>query len=656
MNDQQTINVLKGLVIDGVNKANSGHPGGAMSSMDFAYLLFTEYLQFDPANPRWLGRDRFILSAGHESMLLYTMLHLCGWLEMDELKRFRQLHSKTPGHPENFITTGVECTTGPLGQGAAMSVGFAAASRHFAERLDKELFSYRTWVIMGDGCVQEDVTLGAASLAGHLGLSNLIWYYDKNKVQISGGIDRSASDDYQKVFEGSGWEVLEIDGHDHSALRKAMDYAMTDRKKPLMIIGNTTIAKGAHSLEGSEKTHGSPLPSDERQKTKTKLGLPVDQDFYLPEDAVQHFQRKFAAKSEAVKGWQARLESCLAKADFAKLFKHCFEKEDFSQLPSCDWSSQKAVATRNAFGDVLEAWAHALPNLMGGSADLEPSNMTGAFAKTVGDFSRENALGRNLAFGVREFPMSAMCNGLALHGGIIPFDATFLSFADYSRPALRLNAIQKVRVIHEFTHDSFYLGEDGPTHQPVEHLMSLRIIPNFVVMRPADANETQVLMRHALELRDRPSALCLSRQKLPLLPVSAEQVALASRGAYVVQDATQPDLILIATGSEVSLALDAASMLTGMKVKVVSMPSWELFDEQDLSYRNEVLDPACTKRVSIEAGSTLGWQKYTGSNGLNIGFDRFGDSAPAEELAKEYGFVPEAVAARIHDWLANYSN
>lgn len=652
MNDQQTMNVLKGLIIDGVHKANSGHPGGAMSSMDFTYLLFTEYLQFDPANPKWLGRDRFILSAGHESMLLYTMLHLSGYLEMDELKRFRQLYSKTPGHPENFVTEGVECTTGPLGQGAAMSVGFATAARHFASRLDPELFSYRTWVVMGDGCIQEDVTLGAASLAGHLGLSNLIWYYDKNKVQISGNIDRSASDDYRKVFEGSGWEVLEVDGHDLAALRKAMDHALSKREKPLLIIGNTTIAKGAHSLEGSAKTHGSPLPNEERQKTKEKLGLPVDKEFYLPEEAVQHFRRNFTAKAEAVRNWQARLESRLADAEFAKLFKHCFEEEDFSQLPNVDWSSQKAVATRNAFGDVLEAWADALPNLMGGSADLEPSNMTGAFAKKVGDFQRDNPQGRNIAFGVREFPMSAMCNGLALHGGIIPFDATFLSFADYSRPALRLNALQRVRVIHEFTHDSFYLGEDGPTHQPVEHLMSLRVIPNFVVMRPADANETQVMMRKALELKDRPSAICLSRQKLPVLPLSQDQLNLAARGAYALQEQENPDLIIIATGSEVSLALKAAKLLTNLKVKVVSMPSWELFDEQDLAYRNQVLNPGCRRRVSIEAGVTLGWQKYTGGEGLNIGFDRFGDSAPAEDLEKEYGFVPDAVAARIRDWLA----
>jgi transketolase len=655
MNDQQTINVLKGLVIDGVHQAKSGHPGGAMSSMDFAYLLFTEYLQFDPENPDWRGRDRFILSAGHESMLLYSLLHLCGWLEMDDLKQFRQLHSKTPGHPENFMTPGVECTTGPLGQGAAMSVGFAIAAEHLAARLDQDLFGYRTWSLLGDGCMQEGVTLGAASMAGHLGLDRLIWYYDKNKVQISGDIDRAVSDDYRKIFEGFGWDVTEVDGHDLTQLRKALDDAVSgNRNKPLLIIGDTTIGKGTYSLEGSAKTHGSPLPADERHKTKEKLGLPQDQDFYLPAAAVEHFRRQFPQKASRVEAWQNRLATQRMDATFNKLYQACFEQSSYDSLPTCDWPADKPVATRNAFGDVLEAWAEALPNLIGGSADLEPSNMTGPFAKVVGDFSRENRQGRNLVFGVREFPMSAACNGIALHGGLIPFDATFLSFSDYSRAALRLNAIQRMRVIHEFTHDSFYLGEDGPTHQPVEQMMSLRMIPNFVVMRPADAHETQVLMKTALKQASRPSALCLSRQKLPLLPVNREQVQDAAKGAYAVVDCDQPDLIIIATGGEVSLAMDAAKLLVDYKIKVVSMPSWELFDEQDETYRHKVLNPDCLKRVSLEAGVTLGWQKYTGPKGLNIGFDRFGDSAPAQDLARAYGFVPEAVVARIQDWLKSF--
>lgn len=651
MNDLQTINVLKGLVIDGVDKAKSGHPGGAMSSMDFAYLLFREYLRFDPKDTKWLGRDRFVLSAGHESMLIYSFLHAIGWLPMDELKRFRQLHSKTPGHPENFITDGVECTTGPLGQGAAMSVGFAIAAKHQAAVLDDELFGHRTWALLGDGCMQEDVTLGAASLAGHLKLDNLIWYYDRNAVQISGKISRSASDDYKMVFEGMGWDVVVVDGHDHSQLRKVLDSTEKKLKKPLLIIGNSTMAKGAHSLEGSEKTHGSPLPADERTKTKERLGLPTDQAFFAPQEFYDSFRKFFGAKSERVANWKKRLETKQADANFKKLFAAYYETHAWRNLPQVQWPRDKEHPTRNAFGDVILKWAEALPNLMGGSADLEPSNCLEGFAHLVGDFSNENAKNRNLAFGVREFPMSAICNGMALHGGVIPFDATFLSFADYSRPALRLGAIQRCRVIHEFTHDSFHLGEDGPTHQPVEHMMSLRLIPNFYLMRPADAYETQAMMEVALNLTSAPSAICLSRQKLPMLPVSSETLAQARFGAYAVVDAEQPDLLIMATGSEVALALDALKLLPGVKAKVVSMPCWELFDEQPKSYKDKVLNPKCSKRVSIEAGSTLGWQKYTGSDGLNIGLDRYGDSAPAGDLAKEYGFTPEQVAARIKNYL-----
>ncbi len=647
MNDIQTINVLKGLVIDAVDKAKSGHPGGAMSSMDYAYLLFREYLRFDPENPQWLGRDRFILSAGHESMLLYSLLHYVGWLSLDEIKRFRQLHSKTPGHPENHVTPGVECTTGPLGQGAAMSVGFAIAARHQQAALDADLFNQRTFVLLGDGCMQEDVTLGAASLAGHLKLSNLIWFYDKNGVQIAGKIDRVASDNYARVFEGMGWEVIELpNGHDHAQLRTALNRSEAVREKPLLIIGNTTMAHGAYSMEGSEDTHGSPLPAEERKHTRAKLGLEADA-FFTPEASYANFRQHFDKKRERVASWKQKFEQRMGDAEFKKRFQAYYETTSYQNLPQVQWPKDKEVATRNAFGDVLEKWAEALPNLLGGSADLDGSNMTEAFVEKVGDFSWNQPLQRNIAFGVREFPMSAICNGMALHGGIIPFDATFLSFADYSRPALRLGAIQKVRVIHEFTHDSFFLGEDGPTHQPVEHIMSLRLIPNFYVMRPADAYETQVLMEVALNLKQSPSAICLSRQKLPILALAHETVAQARFGAYAVVDVDQPDLILIATGGEVSIALDVAKRLDGKKVKVVSMPCWELFDEQPKSYRDKVLNPGVARRVSIEAGSTLGWQKYTGQEGLNIGLDHFGDSAPAGDLAREYGFTGEAIAQKI---------
>lgn len=646
MTDAQTINILKGLVIDGVNKAKSGHPGGAMSSMDFTYLLFTEFLKYDPDDATWMGRDRFILSAGHESMLQYAMLHMIGWLPIEELKKFRQLHSKTPGHPENTYTTGVECTTGPLGQGAAMSVGFAIAAAHLGAKLDKQIFAHKTYALMGDGCMQEDVTLGAASLAGHLGLRNLIWYYDRNRQQISGDISRATSDDEAKIFAGFNWHVMTIDGHDHAAIRRALTVAQT-MDRPVLIVGNSTMAKGAASMEGDHETHGAPLPAEERTKTKSKLGIPDGQEFYNPESAKAHFQRGFAALREGAKKWRNAVDDRKrSDATFAETWNQYFGKEDWNNLKPMAWAAGSQLATRNAFGDVLKQWVTDVPKLIGGSADLEPSNMTGPFAKAVGDFQRETPGGRNLAFGVREFPMSAIANGIGLHGGLIPFDATFLSFADYSRPALRLGAIQKVRVIHEFTHDSFYLGEDGPTHQPVEHVMSLRLIPDFYVMRPADARETQIMMEEALKL-SAPSAICLSRQKLPVLELSEAQNHDARRGAWIVQDHASPELIVFATGSEVSLAMGAAKLLPGKSIKIVSIPCWELFFAQPEAWRDRITSPDCKMRISIEAGSTLGWQIFTGTGGLNIGLDHFGDSAPMEQLVEEYGFTPTKVAERI---------
>ena len=655
--DQRTIATLKGLVIDGVNKAKSGHPGGAMSSMDFAYLLFSEFLSFDPDDPKWPGRDRFVLSAGHESMLLYSMLHLAGWLPLDELKKFRQLHSKTPGHPENILTPGVECTTGPLGQGAAMSVGFAIAARHLSATMDEKLFGHRTWALLGDGCMQEDVTLGAASLAGHLGLTNLTWFYDRNRQQISGGIDRATSDDEVKIFQGFGWEVIEVDGHDHDALRMVMGSVHT-QTRPRLIVGETIMAKGSATMEGDHETHGAPLPADERLQTKKHLGLDPNVDFAVDPETQAHFQRRFGNLRANAKGWRSKIAHRIeTDSAFKSAYDTAFGKEDFSQLKKTTWPKDKAVATRNAFGDVLKDWVEQIPNLIGGSADLEPSNMTGPFAKKVGDFSKANPRGRNLAFGVREFPMSAICNGISLHGGLIPFDATFLTFSDYSRPALRLGAIQQCRVIHEFTHDSFYLGEDGPTHQPVEHVMTLRAIPDFYLMRPADALETQFMMEEALKLHA-PTAICLSRQKLPILPLSEAKAEEARKGAYVVRDSADFNLMILATGSEVSLAMDAAVILEkenpALKVRIVSMPCWEIFENQPKPWRDSVIPPTCKRRVSIEAGVTLGWQKYTGSSdtGLCIGLDHFGASAPAEQLAEEYGFTPAKVATRIENWLA----
>lgn len=569
---------------------------------------------------------------------------------MDELKKFRQLNSKTPGHPENTHTKGVECTTGPLGQGVAMSVGFSIAARHLAASIDEKLFSQKIYALLGDGCMQEDVTLGAASLAGHLKLNNLIWFYDRNRQQISGNISRATSDNEELVFKGFGWDVVTIDGHDHSAIRKALSSAKS-ATRPTLIIGNTIMAKGCATQEGDHETHGAPLSADERTKTKQKLGIPDGEEFYCPDDARKHFQRNFGELKAKAKEWKSAVQDRLKDSAFAASWNKYFGKEDWSKLTPVTWPVGGSLATRNAFGDVLKQWAQDIPNLMGGSADLEPSNMTGAFAKAVGDFQAETPRGRNLAFGVREFPMSAITNGMALHGGVIPFDATFLTFADYSRPALRLGAIQQVRVIHEFTHDSFYLGEDGPTHQPVEHVMSLRVMPDFYVMRPADARETQIMMQESLKI-SRPSAICLSRQKLPVLELNQSQEADCRRGAWVVQDTENPDLIIFATGSEVSLALAAAKDLKQFKTRIVSVPCWELLFKQDRSFQDRILAPTCKQRVSIEAGSTLGWQKFTGIDGLNIGLDQFGASAPMEHLAEEYGFTPAKVAKRISEYFS----
>lgn len=647
MQDQEIVNLLKGLVIDGVNKAQSGHPGGPMSSMDLTYLLYSEYLKFDPDDPEWMGRDRFILSAGHMSMLQYSMLFGIGWLTIEDLKSFRQLHSRTPGHPENFMTPGVECTTGPLGQGVSMSVGFATAAMHLAATLDKDLFNYRIWTVCSDGDLQEGVALASASLAGHLKLNNLVWVYDKNHVQLSGPTKKCVSDNDEAVFSGLGWRVITIDGHDHKQIRSAYDQVLAGSDKPTIIVANTVIGKGTASLENSSKSHGSPLSADERIKTKARMGLPEQSDFYWTPDATKHFQRNFTKRRNEAEAWRKRQTQRMeTDRDFRKSWDTHFGETDYAHLSNVAWAKDKPIPTRNAFGDIIKQWAPELPQLFGGSADLEPSNMTGAFAKAVGDFDAENRKGRNLNFGVREFPMSALCNGIALHGGLVPFDATFLSFADYSRPALRLGAIQKVRVIHEFTHDSFYLGEDGPTHQPIEQVMALRTIPDLYVMRPADPVETEVLMRRALSLGF-PSALCLTRQKVPYLDLPRDKVEDATKGAYVVRDADAPSMIIIATGSEVSLAIEVADKLKDQKIRIVSMPCWELFAEQPAEYREKILPRAITRRVTIEAGTTLGWERYAGTSGLIIGIDHYGTSAPAEVLAEEYGFTAAKVVQRI---------
>jgi len=648
--DQFAVSVIKGLVIDGVKKANSGHPGGPMSSADFAYILHKEFLNYDPDNAQWFDRDRFILSAGHESMLLYSLLTLQGRMKIDDLKQFRQWGSQTAGHPEVEANPGIECTTGPLGQGAAMSVGFAIGEAILNATLGSDVSNHYTYVLAGDGDLQEPVALGAAATAGHLALGKLIMFYDRNAIQISGSITRADSTDVGKVFEAMGWQVITIDGHDHDAIRKAIKAGKDEKNKPTLIVGNTVMAKGTANMEGDHETHGAPLPDAEIIATRKKLGLPENESFYLPEAVIKTFRSRWDELKKMSADWNANIKKRTGDAEFKKTWEIINDGKLPANFMNTTFEAGESVATRVAFGKVLANLADTLPNLVGGSADLEPSNNTAGFFKKVADFTKDNRKGRNIAFGVKEFPMAAICNGLALHGGFKSFGATFLVFSDYSRGAIRLSALQHVPVLHVFTHDSFYLGEDGPTHQPIEHVASMRAIPNLYVFRPCDANETAVAMEVALEQKSTPSVLALTRQNLKTLDRSkfpgAENV---KKGAYTLlgNEKEKPDMILIASGSEVELALNLAEKLSSYKIRVVSMPCMELFEKQDDSYKNSVIPQDVDFRVTIEAGSTFGWHKYSGSKGFSFGLDRFGASAPAKVLEKEFGFTVENLSAEI---------
>ncbi len=655
--DNFTLNVIKCLILDGVSHANSGHSGGALSSADFAYVLFKEYLHFDPDDDRWFNRDRFILSAGHESMLLYSLLHFIGWLPLDEIKNFRQWRSQTPGHPEVELK-GVEATTGPLGQGVCMGIGMAVAETVAREIFKKEsdqaegLLSHFTYILCGDGDLQEPVALGAAALAGHWGLSKLIMYYDANEAQISGKTSRSDSTQTGTIFEGFNWHVQNIDGHDHSAIREAIEKAQVI-EQPSIIIGKTIMARGTANMEGDHRTHGAPLPQEEIKATKEKLNLPVE-SFYVPGECITHFQSGFEELRTNMAEWQTSLNYVQKRESFKSKWELIIE-DKLPYLTYPEFEAGTSVATRKAFGTTLDTFAKQLPNIVGGSADLEPSNYTGNFAKEYGDFSKENPLGRNFAFGVREFPMAAIMNGMSLHGGVIPFGGTFLVFSDYSRPALRLGALQKLRVMYEFTHDSFYVGEDGPTHQPVEHIMALRTIPNFYVFRPGDAKETAACFENAIQSKETPSALLLTRQGIPVSNLSIDKIkAGVARGGYVYQDCEgRPELVFIATGSEVPLAVSTAERMNDKKIRIVSLPCWEIFFEQPQEYRDAIIPSRGCMKISLEAGITLGWERFVGPAGLSIGLDRFGASAPAKNLEKKFGFTPDQVEQKIRDHLNN---
>ena len=654
--DQFALAVIKGLIMDTVRKANSGHTGGPMSSADFTYILFTEYLNFDPKDSEWCKRDRFVLSAGHESALLYVLLTMIGWLNIDDLQAFRQLHSKTPGHPEVQIK-GVEATTGPLGQGVGMGIGMAVAESkiremfsNYTEDVDR-ITGHFNYILASDGDLQEPVSTGAAALAGHWGLSRVIIYYDSNKAQISGNTQRSDSADYGTIFEGYGWHVQKINGHDHKQIRSAIEKAQVVNR-PSIIIGETTMAYGAAEMEGNHETHGAPLPQEEIDATKQKLGLP-NKKFFLPTEVINHFQYRFDELENHVEAWKKNVKAERINKDFDKLWRMCIAQE-LPDLALPEFEIGAVLATRKAFGATLDFFAPQLPIMVGGSADLEPSNYTGNFASNYGDFLKDNRHGRNFAFGVREFPMAAIMNGIALHGGLIPFGGTFLVFADYERPALRLAAIQHLQVIHEFTHDSFYVGEDGPTHQPIEHAMSLRAIPNFHVLRPANAQETAACFQLALQTTQTPSGLLLTRQGVPVSELHIDAiVAGVQKGGYVVKDSAEhPELIFLATGSEVSLALEVADLMNDKRIRVVSMPCLEIYDQQSPEYKSQIIPERGCMKISIEAGITQGWEKYIGSNGLAIGIDHFGASAPYKDLAKEFGFTAAQVEKKVRDHLA----
>jgi len=650
--DQYAINIAKGLIMDTVRKADSGHTGGPLSSMDYTYTLFKEFLKFDPDDPQWKDRDRFVLSAGHESALIYTMLTYIGWLDLDDLKQFRQLGSRTPGHPERGLTPGVEATTGPLGQGVGNAVGMAVSECILRHQFGEDVMNHYTYCLHGDGDIQEPVSQGAIALAGHWGLGKLINYYDANNAQISGKVTRSDSADYVKIYEANNWHVQEIDGHDREAIRDAIRKAQMEIEKPSVIIGRTTMAKGCATMEDDHNTHGAPLPPEEIAATKEKLDLNPEEFFQLPEDVVEDFRKGFEFARSEVAAWKSALETRMEEVEFAEKWNIAFgDTLPLFDLPA--YESGQKVATRKIWGPFIEKFAGSHPTLVGGSADLEPSNVTTGFANLVGDFTQNNRLGRNFAYGVREFPMGTINNGIALHGGLEVFGATFFVFSDYERPAIRLRALQGLPVVSEYTHDSIFVGEDGPTHQPVEHLMACRAIPNLLVLRPGDANEAIVASRIAFEQTNRPALVLLTRQGLPVFDrnkyPSAEEFR---KGGYIMQNCEgTPEVVIIATGSEVWVALEAAEKISENKVRVVNMGCWELFDEQSLEYRQSVLGDDSALRVSIEAGVTLGWEHYTGLNGLNIGINTFGESAPGGEVADHFGITPEKVADKIQKYI-----
>ena len=651
---QLSINTIRLLSVDAVQKANSGHPGLPMGSAPMTYVLWQNHLRHNPKDPKWPNRDRFVLSAGHGSMLLYSMLHLTGYdLSLDELKAFRQWGSRAPGHPESFCTPGVEATTGPLGQGATNAVGMAMAERFLAGRYNTAkhtIVDHMTYSLMGDGDMMEGITHEAAALAGHLKLGKLVWLYDDNKISLDGPTSLHFSEDVGKRFEAYGWHVQKVANGDTDtvAIDKAIAAAKTD-PRPSLIMVRTTIGFGSPHKAGSCEAHGSPLGPDEVKATKTALGWDPEKQFFVPDEAKSNLLSAVERGAAAETTWQKTFDAWAA-ANPALATEWALAQK--GELPA-DWDSAIPVytvkddpATRVSGGKILAAIASKVPWFLGGDADLSCSTMTGL--PGLGDFSGETGLGRNIHYGVREHAMGAIANGMAYHGGVRSFTATFFVFSDYERPAIRMAAISELPVIFVFTHDSIGVGEDGPTHQPVEHLAALRAIPNLLVIRPADGNETAQAYRVAMKRNDGPVAVILTRQKMPTFDRDRMGPAAGlAKGAYVLSEAAggPPQVILIATGSEVSLAVAAQETLAanGIRARVVSMPCWELFAEQSADYRDAVLPRDVTARVAIEAGVTLGWHRWVGDRGVVIGLDRFGASAPGSVLAKQFGFTADNI-------------
>ncbi len=654
--DKLSINTIRTLSMDAIQKANSGHPGAPMGLAAAAYVLWTRVLKHNPENPAWPDRDRFILSGGHASMLLYSLLHLSGYgLSIDDLKNFRQWGSKTPGHPEYGHTPGVETTTGPLGQGFANAVGMAMAERHLAACFNVpgyEIVDHYTYVMCGDGDMMEGVAGEAASLAGHLGLSRLICIYDDNEISIEGSTSITFTENVALRFQACGWQVLQVDdGNDTEKIYNALMKAKAESEKPTLVVLKTHIAYGSPNKQDSADAHGAPLGAEEIRLTKKNLGWPEDSSFLVPDEVYGKFRECLEKGKKHESGWVDMFKSYSSRnPDLAEQWETAVS----GTLPP-GWdaelpeflASDGPVATRAASGKILNAISKKLPSLIGGSADLAPSNKT--FLDGCPEFQKGNYSGRNIRFGVREHAMGAIMAGLFLHRGLRPYGGTFLVFADYMRGAIRVATLMKLPLIYIFTHDSIAVGEDGPTHQPVEHLASLRAIPGLTVIRPADAQETKEAWRRALTITDSPVALILSRQKLPIIAKSDSKGAL-SKGAYIISDSEKaPDAVLIASGSEVHLALEAKSILQKKEiaVRVVSMPSWELFEQNPPEYKNNIIPPEVSVRVAIEAGIPMGWERYTGEKGSVIGISKFGASAPGGVVMEKYGFTAAAIVNKV---------